>query len=108
MFARMTQVTAKSPDTAEFRSTLETAMSTLKQQPGCIDVVALRSENEPNQFVGISFWKSKEDADRYITGAAQQILQTIRTVAQGDPVIRSFNVEVSTAHGLGIDRAAAS
>ena len=108
MFARMTQVTAKSADSAEFRSTLETALSTLRQQPGCIDVVALRSENEPNQFVGISFWNSKEDADRYITGSAQQILQKIKPLAQGEPVIRSFNVEASTAHGLGIGRAAAS
>jgi len=108
MFARMTQVTAKSADSAEFRSILETALSTLRQQAGCIDVVALRSEDEPNQFVGISFWESKEDADRYISGSAQQILQTIRAIAEGEPVIRSFNVEASTAHDLGISRAAAS
>lgn len=108
MFARMTQVTAKSAESPEFRSMLERALSTLKQQPGCIDVVALNSEDQPNEFVGISFWSSKEDAEKYMAGSAQQILQAIKTVAQGEPIIRSFNVEVSTAHGLGIGRAAAS
>ena len=105
MFARMTQVTAKSSQSPEFRSMLERALSMLKQQPGCIDVVALNSEDQPSEFVGISFWKSKEDAERYMAGSAQQILQTIKTVTQGEPIIRSFNVEVSTAHGLGIGRA---
>ncbi len=106
MFVRMTQVTAKSTQSPEFRSILERAMSTLKQQPGCIDVVALNSEDQPNEFVGISFWKSKEDAEKYMAGSAQQILQAIKTVTQGEPLIRSFNVIVSTAHGLGINRAA--
>jgi quinol monooxygenase YgiN len=108
MFARMTQVTAKSSQSPEFRSTLERAMSTLRQQPGCVDVVALNSEDRPNEFVGISFWKSKEDAEKYMAGSAPQILQAIKAVTQGDPVIRSFNVEISTAHGLGIGRSAAS
>jgi len=60
----MTQVTAKSADSAEFRSTQETALSTLRQQPGCIDVVALGSETAPNEFVGISFLESKEDQQK--------------------------------------------
>ena len=71
-------------------------------------MVALNSEDQPNEFVGIGFWKSKVDAERYMAGSAQQILQPIKTVAQGEPIIRSFNVEVSTAHGLGIGRAATS
>jgi quinol monooxygenase YgiN len=57
---------------------METALSPLKQQPGCVDVLALNSENEPNEFVGINLWKSKEDADKYMSGSAQQILRAAR------------------------------
>jgi quinol monooxygenase YgiN len=106
MFARMTQLIAKSGQSTEFKSMMERALSTLKQQAGCIDVLALNSENDPNEFVGISFWESKEDADKYMAGSAQQILQAARPLLQGEPTIRSFNVEVSTAHDLGIGRAA--
>jgi quinol monooxygenase YgiN len=104
----MTQVIAKSGQNTEFKAMMERALSLLKQQPGCVDVVALNSENEPNEFVGISFWRSKEDADKYIAGSAQQILQAMKPLLQSEPSIRSFNVEVSTAHNLAISRAATS
>ena len=108
MFARITQLTAKSAQSPEFKSMLEKALSTLKQQPGCLDVVALQSENDPNEFVGISFWKSKEDADRYLSGTAQPMLQAAKPLLQGELNIRSFNVAMSTAHNLGLGRAATS
>jgi hypothetical protein len=80
----------------------------IKPQPGCVDVVALSSENDRNEVISIGFWKGKEDADKCPGGPAQQILQAVKPLLQGEPSFRSFNVEVSTAHDLGIGRAATS
>jgi quinol monooxygenase YgiN len=86
----------------------ERALPILKQQPGFVDALALNSDTEPNQFVGISVWKSKEDADKYLGGQARQILESIKALLEGEPIFRTFNVEASVALGVGIGRAASS
>jgi heme-degrading monooxygenase HmoA len=69
MYARMIQLTAKSGQGKELTKVMkERTLPILKQQPGFIDALALNSDTEPNQFVGITVWKSKEDADKYLGG----------------------------------------
>ena len=38
----------------------------------------MNSGTQPNQFVGISIWKSKEDANKFLAGQGQQLLQAIK------------------------------
>jgi quinol monooxygenase YgiN len=69
-------------------------------------MVVLKSDTDPNQFVGISLWKSKEDAEKFLaTQQWQQLLQEFRPLVQGDPIIRTFNVDASITHSVGITRA---
>jgi len=109
MYARMIQLTAKSGQGKDLSKTMkERALPILKQQPGFVDALALSSDTEPNQFVGITVWKSKEDADKYLSGQARQVLESIKPLLEGEPIFRTFNVEASVALGAGVGRAATS
>ena len=109
MYARMIQLTAKSGQGKDLSKVMqERALPILKQQPGFVDALALNSDTEPNQFVGISIWKSKEDADKYLGGQARQVLESIKPLLVGEPTFRTFNVEASIALSVGVGRAASS
>jgi len=109
MYARMVQFTAKQGQGKDVSKVMqERGLPTLKQQPGFIDALGLNSDTESNQFVAITIWKSKEDADKALASQGQQLLQSIRPLLEGDPSIRTFNVEASTMHNVGVSRAASS
>ena len=102
MYARMIQFTAKPGQGKDLSKVMqERGLPTLKQLPGFIDALGLNSDTESNQFVGLTIWKSKEDADRALAGQGQQLLESIRPLLAGEPSIRTFNVETSTMHQVG-------
>ena len=110
MFARIVQITAKSGQGPNLSEHVRgRTINVLKQQPGFIDMLVLKSDSDPNQFVGISLWKSKEEAEKFLASPEwQQLVQEFRPLVQGDPIIRTFNVDASTTHNVGIIRAATS
>ena len=109
MHARMIQVTAKPGHVKDcIKAIVEQGLPLLKQQPGFVDAVALTSDTERDQFVGITFWKSREDAEKYVNGQARKELETIKPILQNEPTFGTFNLEASTIHTLGIGRAASS
>jgi quinol monooxygenase YgiN len=109
MHARLMQVTTKPGQTTEFVKLLtERGLPLLKQQPGFVDALALTSDTDHDQFFGITLWKSKEDAEKYMSGQGQQFLASFKPLLQQEPVIRTFNVEASLAHNVGVARAASS
>jgi heme-degrading monooxygenase HmoA len=109
MYARMIQLTAKAGQLKDcIKAMVEQGVPLLKQQPGFVDAVALTSDTERDQFVGLTIWKSREDAEKYVSGQARQVLDSIRPILQTEPTFRSFNLEASTVHNIGVGRAAAS
>ena len=77
MYARMIQATTKQGRLKEFVSTMtERALSLLKQQPGFVDAIALSSDTDRDQFVGVSLWKSKVDAEKHMNGQGKQMLES--------------------------------
>jgi quinol monooxygenase YgiN len=108
MFARIAQVTAKPGQASNIsQAARERLVPMLKQQAGFVDVVILNSESDPNEFVTITLYKSKEDAEKALQ-QGQQLRESLRPLLQGEPVFRTFNVETSTVHNLGITKAATS
>jgi quinol monooxygenase YgiN len=109
MYARMIQLTAKSGQGKDLSKVMqERALPLLKQQPGFVDALALHSDTAPDQFVGITIWKSKEDADKYLGGQAGQVLESIKPLLDGEPAFRTFNVAASVSLSVGVGRAASS
>ena len=109
MYARMIEVTTKAGQLKDcIKAMVEQGLPLLKQQPGFVDAVALTSDTQRDQFVGLTIWKSREDAEKYVNGQARQVLDSIRPILQTEPTFRSFNLEASTVHNIGVGRAAAS
>ena len=109
MHARLMQVTAKSGQVKEFvRALTERGLPIIRQQPGFVDALALTSDTEHDQFVGITIWNTREDAERYMNGQGQQVLASFKPLLQQEPTFRTFNVETSLAHNVGVARAASS
>jgi quinol monooxygenase YgiN len=108
MFARMIQLTAKAGQANDLNKIMqERAVSLLRQQAGFVDVLGLRSDTDPNQFVGITVWKSKADAENYVQSSqAQQLLQSMKPLLQGEPIFRTFDLVASASLQAGIGRGA--
>jgi heme-degrading monooxygenase HmoA len=56
--------------------------------------------------LALSFWNTKEDAERYQREQYPAIHEMVRHLLEADPVIRTFDVHTSTAHKLAAQKAA--
>lgn len=97
MFALMIQLAAKQARGKELVEMLrERSLTTLRQQPGFVQAMALTPETEQDQVVGISIWNSKADAERFTQGPNQQLLESYKPLLQTQPTFRSFQVAASS------------
>ncbi len=67
MFTRTVEVTTKSGKAKELSNTInEKVLPILKKQAGFVDETVLVSDTEPSRVLALSFWNSREDAERFI------------------------------------------
>ena len=106
MHAQMIQLTAKPGRGKELNKImLERSLPILKQQPGFVDGIALNPDTGPEQFVGISIWKTAADAEKFAQGQGQQLAESYKTLLQSEPTFRAFNLIASTVHDIVLSRA---
>jgi quinol monooxygenase YgiN len=108
MHARMIQVSLKPGQHKEFLKMIDERLPVAKQSPGFVDAVALTRENAHDQFVGIMFWKSSSDAEKYLQGPGKQFLEKVRPFAQGEPTFEALNVAASTIRSIEAEHAIAA
>jgi heme-degrading monooxygenase HmoA len=109
MHARMIQVTTKPGQIKDCtKAMFGQSLPLLKQNPGFLDALILSSDTDRDHFVGVTFWRSREDAETYVNGQARQEMDAIRPFLQDEPTFCTFNLEASTMHRVGLARAAAS
>jgi len=107
MYTRVVELTSKSGKARELCDTIdEKVVPILKKQTGFVDETVLVSDAEPNRVLGLSFWNSKEDAERYHREQYAQIHETMKHLLETDPVIRTFDVQSSTTHRITARKAA--
>lgn len=107
MFTRIVEVTSKAGKARDLTRTVsEKVLPILKAQPGFLDEITLVSDEDPNRILAISFWKSKENAQAYQREQYSKVTETIRNLIEGDPQVRTFEVETSTAHKIAAGKAA--
>jgi len=107
MFTRTVEVTPKSGKARELASTInDKVLPILKKQTGFVDETLLVSETEPNQILALSFWNTKEDAERYQREQYPAIHEMVRHLLEAEPVVRTFNVDSSTTHRIAAGKAA--
>jgi heme-degrading monooxygenase HmoA len=105
MFTRTVEVTTQSGKAKELSNTLK-VLPILKKQTGFVDETVLLSDTEPNRVLALSFWNTKEDAERYHREQYPAIHEIVRSLLDAEPVIRTFNVDYSTTHRIAASKAA--
>ena len=107
MFTRTVEVTTQSGKAKELSNTLnDKVLPILKKQAGFVDETVLLSDTEPNRVLALSFWNTKEDAERYHREQYPAIHEMVRSLLDVEPVIRTFNVDYSTTHRIAASKAA--
>ena len=107
MFTRVVELTSKSGKTKELSNTInEKVVPILKKQRGFVDETVLVSDTEPTRVLGLSFWNSKEDAERYHHEQYPKIHEMMKHLLETEPNIRTFDVHTSTTHRIVAGKAA--
>jgi heme-degrading monooxygenase HmoA len=99
MFTRVVEITSKSGKARELCNTIdEKVLPILKRQAGFVDETVIVSDTEPNHILALSFWNTREDAQRYEREQFDMVQKTVEHLLETAPVVRTFNVHTSTAH----------
>ena len=107
MFTRLVEITTKAGKSQEVANTInEKVVPFLRQQPGFLDETVLTSDTESNRVIGISFWKTKEDAERYARDQFPTVNEILANLIETSPMVRTFNVHTSTPHKIAAGKAA--
>ena len=107
MFTRVVEITSKSGKAKELSNTInEKVLPILKKQRGFVDEAVLVSDTEPTRILGLSFWNSKEDAERYHREQYPKIQEMLKPLLEAEPVIGTFDVHTSTTHRIAPGKAA--
>lgn len=107
MFTRLVEVTTKPGKARELTRTLnDKVLTILKNQPGFVDELVLISDQDPDEILALSFWKTKEDAEKYNREQFSRVTELIQNFTEGPPQVRPFNVEQSTVHKIASGKAA--
>ncbi len=107
MYTRVVELNTKPGKARELCATIDDKiLPILKKQAGFIDETTLASDAEENRVLALSFWNTKEDADRYNREQYPKINEMLSHLLETAPVIRTFDVHTSTTHRVVAGRAA--
>jgi heme-degrading monooxygenase HmoA len=106
MFTRVVEIKTKPGKAKELCSAIhERVLSMLKAQPGFIDEIVLISDTDAERVLALSFWKTKEDAERHSHEQYSKISDMIHHEAHASPKVHMYTVETSTAHKVAKGKA---
>ena len=106
MYTRIVETTSKQGKARELcRAIDEKVLPILRKQNGFVDELVLVSDTDPNRVTSISFWNTKEDAERYNREQFENVKKTIQNTLEGTPEVRTFDVHTSTAHRITAEKA---
>ncbi|HYL16755.1 MAG TPA: antibiotic biosynthesis monooxygenase [Terriglobales bacterium] len=107
MYTRVVEFNTKPGKARELCETInDKAVPILKKQAGFVDETVLASDTESNRVLGLSFWNSKQDAERYRREQYPKIHEMLKHLLESEPVIRTFDVQSSTTHKIAAGKAA--
>jgi heme-degrading monooxygenase HmoA len=81
-------------------------LPTLKKQNGFVEETLLFETDNPNRGVGLSFWKTREDAEKYHRDVFPRLVSSVQNAMQAAPTVRKFDVESSETFRIAAGKAA--
>jgi heme-degrading monooxygenase HmoA len=64
------------------------------------------STSERSRVLALSFWRTKEDAERYQREHYAKVTEILSNLMECPPAVRTFNVQTSTPHKIAAGKAA--
>jgi heme-degrading monooxygenase HmoA len=107
MFTRFVECHVKPDKKDDFNNKLRNdVLAILQKQPGFVDLIGLVSESDPDRVVSVSFWNSKQDAERYHREQFSRIAEMLKPVLKREPEVDTFNVDTWTTRRIAAGKAA--
>ena len=107
MYTRVVELTSKSGKARELCNTIDDkVLPILKRQAGFVDETVIVSDTEPNLVLALSFWNTREDAQRYEREQFDTVQKTVQHLMEAAPAVRTFDVHASTVHKVAAEKAA--
>jgi len=107
MFTRVVECTIKPGKTQDFfESFQDEVLPILQKQQGFTDETVLVSQNNQNELLAISYWKTEEDGERYHREVFPEISGILKPMLATDPRVRTFTVRHSLTHKISAAKAA--
>jgi heme-degrading monooxygenase HmoA len=107
MFTRIVECHVKPERKDEFETKLRNeVLPILQKQPGFVDLIALQPEDDSDRQVSISFWNTKQDAERYQRDQFSRITDSIKPLLKREPMVQTYTVAHSTPHRIAASKAA--
>src|SRR5438093_5099109 len=101
MFTRIVECRVKPDKRDEFNNKLRNdVLPILQKQPGFVDLIGLTSESDAERVISVSFWKSKEDAERYHREQYNRIVDTLKPTVRKDPTVETFKPHTCHTHPM--------
>ncbi len=101
MYTRIVEVNCKPGKSKEFCQTVQDkVVPIMRKLDGYRDGVLLISQSDSDRVLSISFWNSRQDAERYQREQFPQIIDSLRNLCVADPQTQTYDVAVSTAHQI--------
>ena len=106
MFTRIVQCTIKPGRRGDFDRVLNTdILPDLVRQPGLVDVTIMYENNDLSEFLSLTFWKTREQAQRYGGEVYPRYVSKLEPLSYGFSVT-AYNVETSSMHRIAAGKAA--
>jgi heme-degrading monooxygenase HmoA len=107
MFARIVDFVSSRGKTRILNEIIQNKLlPTLRVQPGFLDEMVLESDVEPDRFLTLTFWKTREQAELYNQERYPAVKEVLLASLETDPVVRTFNVARSTTRNIAMGRVA--
>jgi quinol monooxygenase YgiN len=94
MFARLTFISIQTNKLEDLRRIFnEEVVPVVKSQKGNLGIWLLEPTNENDEFVSLTEWVSKADADAYETsGTYRMLVDKIKDMYTKKPVLKTYNI----------------
>ncbi len=107
MYTRVVKITSKSGKARELCNVIDDkVLPILKRQAGFLDETLIVSDTDPNRILALSFWKSREDAQRYAREQFDTVQKTVQHLIETAPEVQTFDVHTSTIHKVAAEKVA--
>ena len=100
MFTRCVTATLKTDAAKQVPNVIQNdVLPILRKQKGFRDEVVLIAPDR-SEFLGLSFWDTKGDAEAYDRTAYPEVLKAITKIVEGTPNVQTYEVSNSTFHKI--------